>query len=103
MRPQGKTKAMVERIPVAGSVVIVHTAPMKRYVEQMIGDLRGADVLKRCKIIVVEHNRDVQRLYGLRTHVSVDHAVIEEARDRAMVAHLRQVVDGIEAMRPAAA
>ena len=70
----GLTKAMVIGLPETGAVVIVHNAPMRDYVMRMVRDLRGPDVAKRCKVIALQHHRDLARLQGLRVPVHVDHA-----------------------------
>lgn len=74
MRGTGLTKAMVMSLPETGAAVIVHNSVMRDYVMRMVRDLRGPDVAKRCKVLVLQHHSDLARLHGLRVQVHVDHA-----------------------------
>ena len=99
MRGTGLTKAMVEAIPADGGTLIVHSHQMRRYVGQMIQDLRGKDLWKQSKVVVVEHPSDLVRLHGLRGYVDIDHAV-EENVHPIMSAELRHVVQQIRGHKP---
>lgn len=74
MRGDGQTKAMVMALPADGAVVVVHNASIRRYVLQMVADVRGQEVARRCKVIVIECGKDLHQLCGLRVPVHVDHA-----------------------------
>lgn len=102
MRGTGKTKAMVEALPADGCVVVVHSTPLRHYVEQMIHDLRGPEMLARCQVIVARNTADCDRLYGQRRLVEIDHAVHDSGQvPRATLALLDHLVAGIRAMQPA--
>lgn len=70
----GMTRAMVERLPIAGGHIIVHTTHMKHYVRQMIADLRGLQVMHRTTIHVIQQRGDEIRLHGIRGYIEIDHA-----------------------------
>lgn len=74
MSNTGQTKAMVEKLPETGSVVVVHTDPLRTYVRDMILALRGSEVLGRTRIEVIKNRAAADRLLGLRVPVFVDHA-----------------------------
>jgi len=95
MRGTGKTKAMVMALPDEGACVVVHNASMVRYVEQMIYDLRGKDLMKRCKVISVSRQHDADRLQGLRMRTFVDHAFWWLAHDLHLVRRVECLVDRI--------
>ncbi|UHS56845.1 hypothetical protein [Agrobacterium vaccinii] len=100
MRGVGKTKAMVMALPNDGACIVVHTAPMVRYVERMIYDLRGKDMLKRCKVRRVESQGDADRLQGLRMRTFVDHAFWELTHDRHLARRVDYLVDAINYQFP---
>ncbi|MDR5008289.1 hypothetical protein RGK87_04615 [Agrobacterium fabacearum] len=100
MRGAGKTKAMVMALPDNGACVVVHTAPMVRYVEQMIYDLRGKDIMKRCKVMSVSRQHDADRLQGLRMRTFVDHAFWELTHDRHLARRVECLVDAINYQFP---
>lgn len=77
-RRSGKTLAMVRSIPDEGATVVVHSSDVMNYVRRMIGDVRGEEVLKRCRIVVMERPEDVDRIRGEKV-VAIDHFVIEQA------------------------
>ncbi|TPL40679.1 hypothetical protein [Mesorhizobium sp. B2-4-6] len=74
MRGSGLTKAMVEALPTESSTVVVHNSAMRSYVEAMIRDVRGTEMWRRTKVVVIARQGDVQQLYGLRDHIAFDHA-----------------------------
>lgn len=98
MRGTGLTKAMVEALPEDGGVIIVHTPEMRRYVDQMIRDLRGIDVGKKCKVIVVNNSGDLDQIRGLAGYIDVDHAV-EASVHPIVVAELRHLARQVMSMR----
>lgn len=100
MRGTGKTKAMVMALPADGACVVVHNAAMVRYVERMICDLRGKDMMKRCKVWRVESQGDADRLQGLRMRTFVDHAFWWLARDLHIVRRIECLVDAINYQFP---
>lgn len=91
MRGTGMTKAMVEALPNEGGVLIVHSTTMRHYVERMVRVLRGIDVSKRCRVVVVNHHVDILQINGLIGYIDVDHAV-EEHVHPIVVAELRRLV-----------
>lgn len=100
MRGTGKTKAMVMALPADGACVVVHNQSMVRYVERMIYDLRGEDMMKRCKVWRMEIQRDADRLQGLRMRTFVDHAFWELARDNHLARRVDCLVDAINYQFP---
>lgn len=100
MRGTGKTKAMVMALPDEGACVVVHNASMVRYVEHMICDLRGIDLMKRCKVISVSRQHDADRLQGLRMRTFVDHAFWWLAHDLNLVRRVECLVDRINYQFP---
>jgi hypothetical protein len=100
MRGTGATKAMVMAIPDEGAGVVVHSAAMARYVERMIYDLRGKDMMKRCKVISVSSQRDADRLQGLRMRTFVDHAFWWLAHDLHLVRRVDCIVDAVNYQFP---
>jgi hypothetical protein len=100
MRGTGKTKAMVMALPEEGACVVVHAAPMVRYVERMIYDLRGKVMLRRCKVWRVERQGDADRLQGLRMRTFVDHAFWDLTHDRHLARHVDHLVDAINYQFP---
>lgn len=74
-RRSGRTLAMVRALPETGSVVVVHTPPLRDYVKQMIRDIRGADVARRTNVVVCRQRIDAYEfLTGHRIPVIFDHA-----------------------------
>ena len=100
MRGTGKTKAMVMALRDDGACVVVHNAAMVRYVERMIYDLRGKDMMKRCKVLRIERQGDADRLQGLRMRTFVDHAFWWLASDRHLLARVQHLVDAINYQFP---
>jgi hypothetical protein len=100
MRGTGETKAMVMALPDEGACIVVHTVTMARYVERMIYDLRGKDMMKRCKVISVSSQRDADRLQGLRMRTFVDHAFWELTHDRHLARRVECLVDAINYQLP---
>lgn len=100
MRAPGKTKAMVMALPTDGACVVVHNAAMVRYVERMIYDLRGKDMMKRCKVLRIEHQGDADHLQGLRMRTFVDHVFWWLASDRHLLARVQHLVDAINYQFP---
>lgn len=100
MRGAGATKAMVMALPDDGACVVVHNAAMVRYVERMIYDLRGRDMMKRCKVWRMESQRDADRLQGLRMRTFVDHAFWELTRDNNLARRVDCLVDAINYQFP---
>lgn len=73
-RRSGKTLAMVETLPASGSVVVVHSAVMRRYVERMIADVRGRDVALQTRVVAITTRADAyQALTGRNVPVVFDH------------------------------
>ncbi|UXT48849.1 hypothetical protein FY136_06175 [Agrobacterium tumefaciens] len=99
-RGTGETKAMVMALPDEGACVLVHNASMVRYVERMILDLRGSDVMKRCRVICVQRHCDADRLQGLRMRTFVDHAFWELTHDRHLARRVECLVDAINLQFP---
>jgi|GEM_PF-5993963 len=100
MRGTGKTKAMVMALPDEGACVVAHNAAMVRYVDQMIYDLRGKDLMKRCKVLRIERQGDADRLQGLRMRTFVDHAFWWLARDLHLLRRVECLVDRINYQFP---
>lgn len=100
MSGDGKTKAMVMALPDDGACVVVHNAAMVRYVERMIYDLRGKDMMKRCKVLRIERQGDADRLQGLRMRTFVDHAFWELTRDNHLARRVDCLVDAINYQFP---
>lgn len=74
MRNTGQTLAMVEALPETGSIVVVHTGPLRAYVRRMIVDIRGSEVLGVTKVVTVRDRGDIDQFQGIRKPVFVDHA-----------------------------
>lgn len=100
MRGTGKTKAMVMALPDEGACVVVHNAAMVRYVEHMIYDLRGKDMMKCCKVISVSRHHDADRLQGLRMRTFVDHAFWWLTHDRHLRTRVEHLVDAVNYLFP---
>lgn len=100
MRGTGKTKAMVMALPDEGACVVVHNASMVRYVEHMINDLRGKDLMNRCKVISVARQHDADRLQGLRMRTFVDHAFWWLTSDPHLRARVECLLDAINYQFP---
>jgi len=87
-RGTGKTKAMVERLPKSGAVVVVHTSALRDHVRRMISDIHDYDVLCKTEIVVCARRGDEKKLCGFRVPVFVDHAfagsVKPDVRDAVM-------------------
>lgn len=96
----GKTKAMVMALPTDGACVVVHNQPMVQYVERMIYDLRGKDLMKRCKVLRIESQGDADRLHGLRMRTFVDHAFWWLAHDSHLARRVDCLVDAINCQFP---
>lgn len=92
MRGIGKTKELVMSLPETGCVVVVHNPDMKRYISQMIYDLRGKEVLDNTKIRTVSRRGDEGYLYGLNVPIFVDHAFYETG-NRELIAIVTRLVD----------
>ncbi len=94
-RGTGKTKAMVEGLT-PGSIVVVHTGPMRGYVERMLRDLRGDEVAASVRVVTINARGDEAKLFGVRRPVVLDHAfeeqvpfdLVEPVRRLAHVANL---------------
>lgn len=99
MRGTGLTKAMVEALPNDGGVLVVHTTAMRHYVEQMVRDLRGIEIRKRCKVIVINRHVDLQKIEGLCGYIDIDHAVEDHVRP-IVAAELRLLARQVMSMRP---
>ncbi|MEY9556499.1 hypothetical protein ABIF67_010622 [Bradyrhizobium japonicum] len=97
MRGTGQTKAMVEKLPETGSVVVVHTDPLRSYVRDMILTLRGSEVLGRTRIEVIKNRAAADRLVGLRVPVFVDHAFADHVSHETASA-VRALADGTNSM-----
>lgn len=102
MRGTGLTKDMVMALPDGGAAVIVHSADMRDYVLRMVRDLRGIELAKRCKMIVLQSHRDLAHLQGLRVPVYVDHAFFD-AVSWLFSREVHAYVDRINAAFPAPA
>ena len=100
LRGTGKTKAVVMALPSDGACVVVNTAAMVGYVERMIYDLRGKDMLRRCKVWRMESQGDADRLQGLRVRTFVDHAFWELTHDRHLARRVDYLVDAINYQFP---
>lgn len=78
LRPEtakaGKTLAMVNSLPEAGAMVVVHNGPMRDYLRRMIRDLRGRSSLAATQIIVISQSYDTDRLQGCLKPIFIDHA-----------------------------
>jgi hypothetical protein len=72
LRGTGRTRRMVEHLPVSGCAVVVHNADGLRYVRQMIADLRGVEFLKTVRLCTLEN---VDNLRGVALPIYVDHYV----------------------------
>ncbi|MGR4927291.1 hypothetical protein ACIPUD_10840 [Bradyrhizobium sp. CAR08] len=96
MRSTGQTKAMVEKLPETGSVVVVHTDALRTYVRDMILALCGSEVLGRTRIEVIKNRADADRLLGLRVPVFVDHAFSANVSPET-VGVVRLMADGANA------
>lgn len=80
-RDTGRTLAMIKALPESGAIVIVHNSTMRRYIEQMVRDVRGPTVAQVVKVRVVEDRSQADDLLrGARTPVSFDHAWFEHVR-----------------------
>ncbi|HEV2502344.1 MAG TPA: hypothetical protein VGV39_04680 [Mesorhizobium sp.] len=88
---------MVESIPASGAVVIVHSVAMRRYVEQMIFDLRGDQVAKLCRVHSISSYSDLARLQGVRMPIRIDHAAYLHM-DARVIAYLEQLERTVELM-----
>lgn len=99
-RGTGETKAMVMALPDEGACVLVHNGSMVRYVERMIIDLRGSDMMKRCRVMPMRSHSDTQRLYGLKMRTFVDHAFWELTHDRHLSRRVECLVDAINYQFP---
>lgn len=74
-RGAGQTLAMVRDLPDAECVVIVHAHPFRNYVMRMIADVRGIDMLKRCRVVAVTDMHSADRLLAGESRAAfVDHA-----------------------------
>ncbi|WP_182590398.1 hypothetical protein [Agrobacterium sp. RC10-4-1] len=87
-------------LPTDGACVVVHNAAMVRYVERMICDLRGKDMMKLCKVLRVESQRDAVRLHGLNIRTFVDHAFWDLTRDKHVARYVNLLVDRINMQFP---
>jgi hypothetical protein len=73
---------MVMALPVSGSTVLVHSAPMRSYLRQMIIDLRGPAVGRRTRILIATAIKDFDQVCNSNRPVIADHAWSEHvARD----------------------
>jgi len=78
VRRSGKTMAMVKALPASGSVVVVHTRPMRTYLQQMLRDVRGPAVAGLTRVVVVNSCAAAEaELAGARMPIRIDHAVRE--------------------------
>jgi len=93
---------MVRALPEEGAVVIVHSSAMRDYLARMIRDVRGDQMRKACKIVVIQDHSDLDYLKGLSREVFVDHAVFYSL-NFILARELNDRVDQIEARfaRPA--
>lgn len=73
VRGTGKTRKMIEELS-PNSIVVIHAHAFKPYIRKMIYNLRGAEFEKDTKIIVIDHERDVDQLRGINRPVKFDHA-----------------------------
>jgi uncharacterized protein YodC (DUF2158 family) len=77
MRGSGRTREMVMALPEGGATVVVHVERMRRYVRDMIRDLRGAYTAGRTRIDVVASLPDAVQLYNAPQPIYLDHAFEE--------------------------
>lgn len=72
-RRSGRTLAMVKALR-EPCTVVVHTQPMATYLRHMIVDVRGPEVAKATRIVLVNSMQDIDRLRGLGHRIEIDHA-----------------------------
>jgi hypothetical protein len=75
-RGTGRTLAMVKALPETGAIIVVHSAVLSVYLARMIADVRGEDVFRRMRIVVIRHHGDCRKLefLGAALPVVFDHA-----------------------------
>jgi len=94
-RRSGKTLAMVEQLPDSGAIVIVHTKAMQEYLQQMIRDVRGAEVADASRVVIVTDRQSAERqLTGRSVPIYRDHAFNAWA-PLALGAFVRRYVDAV--------
>jgi hypothetical protein len=79
VRGSGRTMAMVKNLPDTGSIVIVHSENMCRYITEMIRDIRGRDVLKVTRVKVCNKDQTGKSaFFGTKLPVFIDHDFFEQ-------------------------
>lgn len=88
MRGTGITRAMVQSLDAQPTIYVVHNLGLRRYVEKMIRDLHGDDVVSMVGVEVIGEPYDISRLRGRGAKIMVDHAAWEAwGRDGVMSKH----------------
>jgi hypothetical protein len=91
---------MVNALPAAGSVVVVHSVSMRIYVQRMIRDVRGSEV-GRVSTVEVCHNLNTARnaLTGRQPPVVIDHAFYDHVSANT-ASLVRELAAGCNAILP---
>lgn len=63
----------VESIPARGAIVVTYTKITGRCLKDGIAELRGADLVKRCRFVSINRCGDEQELEGLSGYVILAH------------------------------
>ena len=77
MPTSGKTTAMINSLPVAGAVIIVPSVHVGHVVSQLVLELRGPGLDKRCRCVPIEKLEDLAELDGCNTMIAWDHTFRE--------------------------
>lgn len=93
-RQTGRTLAMVRELP-PHAHVIVTTEPLKKYVLQMIRDVRGYEFSRGIHVWIVRDRKDVAPLFGVNSPIRCDHA-FEDYADPGVLAMVKRIADEVD-------
>ena len=88
VRKAGKTMSMVRDLPAPGSVVFVPDYGMRDYVESMIMGLRGNDVLRNTRVLMVNNIKVARAIRLAGSPLFTDHRYFERA-DAELATYVR--------------
>lgn len=81
------TKEMIDALPDSGSIILVLTQELGRYIRQGIEERRGLDLARKCRMISVNRCGQEDVLMGMRTSIRIDHSLIQRLKSE----HLKRV------------
>lgn len=96
MGKDGRTSAMIERLPAEGAIIIVPRERIAKTLAKMIYETRGPDLEALCRVVTIQTPDDLELLHGLKGQVRFDHTFRDMSSD-ALWAETRDLVNGIRA------